>query len=329
MACWAAGDRVCIICCTRCRRRCTARRTGIPDDGANCGLSGGNPANSPASAISRSACAESFSSDIPIGPCRRPFRNCATTGSSDVRSTSRGPNIARCLRYSIPMLSGTVCAVLMSWVTIRNVESVCAFKSMINWFRYAVRTGSNPESGSSNSTISGSNTSARANPARLRIPPEISPGNFFSSPVRPTIAIFSATMSAISRSDFRVCSRNGNAMLSNRFIDPNNAPSWNNTPNNFRSSYSRDSDVRTRSVSWMKIEPRSGFNNPIRHFRNTDFPVPDGPNNTDTSPGGSVNVTSDQMFARPNDFVSPSTRTSTPDIGNLSAQRLRRSEMSH
>jgi hypothetical protein len=84
--------------------------------------------------------------------------------------------------------------------------------------------------------ISGSSTSARASPARLRMPPEISPGSFRSSPVRPTSAIFSATMSATSDSDFFVCSRSGNAMLSKRFIEPKSAPSWNSTPKSFRSS---------------------------------------------------------------------------------------------
>ncbi|COX38275.1 Protein of uncharacterised function (DUF1602) [Mycobacterium tuberculosis] len=62
--------------------------------------------------------------------------------------------------------------------------------------------------------ICGSRTRARARPARLRIPPEISPGNFFSSPPRPTRASFSMTMSRISLSFFLVCSRRGNAVLS-------------------------------------------------------------------------------------------------------------------
>ncbi len=46
----------------------------------------------------------------------------------------------------------------------------------MSWLRNDVRTGSRPESGSSKSTISGSSTRARARPARLRMPPEISPG---------------------------------------------------------------------------------------------------------------------------------------------------------
>ena len=46
------------------------------------------------------------------------------------------------------------------------------------------------------------------------------------------------TTSRISDSDFLVCSRSGNATLSNRSIDPNSAPSWNSTPNSLRISYS-------------------------------------------------------------------------------------------
>jgi hypothetical protein len=50
------------------------------------------------------------------------------------------------------------------------------------------------------------------------------------------MSIFSRTMDVTSDSLFLMCSRNGNAMLSNRFIDPNRAPSWNSTPNSFRIS---------------------------------------------------------------------------------------------
>ena len=112
------------------------------------------------------------------------------------------------------MLSGTVRAVLMSWVTIRNVASIWALRSTISWLRNDVRTGSSPESGSSNSTISGSSTRARARPARLRMPPEISPGSLVSAPMRPTRSIFSITTARISDSDFLVCSRSGKATLS-------------------------------------------------------------------------------------------------------------------
>ena len=70
---------------------------------------------------------------MPMGPMRRPLRNCRTTGSSLVSSTSRGPNITRCLRNSMPMLSGTVRAMLMLCVTIRIVASICALMSISSW----------------------------------------------------------------------------------------------------------------------------------------------------------------------------------------------------
>ncbi|CFR87622.1 Uncharacterised protein [Mycobacterium tuberculosis] len=79
--------------------------------------------------------ASSFPSDMPIGPMRRPLRNCRTTGSSLVSSTSRGPNITKCLRNNMPMLSGTVRAMLMLCVTIRMVASIWALMSMISWLR--------------------------------------------------------------------------------------------------------------------------------------------------------------------------------------------------
>ena len=99
MASCASPGKVGSIRSTRSMRRATAWRSGSPADGCSWGLSCGRPASSPAiSAISRSACRVSFSSLIPIGPWRRPLRNCATTGSSAVSSTSRGPNMMRRLR---------------------------------------------------------------------------------------------------------------------------------------------------------------------------------------------------------------------------------------
>ncbi|HTZ44258.1 MAG TPA: hypothetical protein VMB79_10370 [Jatrophihabitans sp.] len=66
------------------------------------------------------------------------------------------------------------------------------------------------------------------------------------------------------------------------------------------------------SVPFTRQLPRSGLSRPIIDFRNTDFPVPDGPNNALISPAGKVRLTSRQIFWRPKDFVSPSMTTSTP-----------------
>lgn len=109
------------------------------------------------------------------------------------------------------------------------------------------------------------------------------------------MSIFSSTMRRIWLSDLRVCSRSGKAMLSYRFIEPNSAPSWNNTPNSFRTSYSSCSRSLVTSRPATFTEPRSGFSSPTSVLRNTDLPVPEGPSMTETSPAGSVSETSCQM----------------------------------
>src|SRR3954471_9847882 len=76
------------------------------------------------------------------------------------------------------------------------------------------------------------------------------------------------------------------------------------------------------STSLRTIDPFSGLSRPTSDLRKTDLPVPDGPSSTEISPGGSVRVTSLQMFWLPNDFVSPSTSTATPIECNLPAGSL-------
>src|SRR5262245_31054829 len=63
-----------------------------------------------------------------------------------------------------------------SCVTTTTVVPRLSRNSRINWSRLRDVMGSNPAEGSSKNRISGSNAIARANPARLRIPPEISAG---------------------------------------------------------------------------------------------------------------------------------------------------------
>src|ERR1700684_3442153 len=63
------------------------------------------------------------------------------------------------------------------------------------------------------------------------------------------------------------------------------------------------------------IDPRFGFSRPIRAFRNTDLPVPEGPSRTLTSPCGTVRLTSSQIVEGPKDLVSPSTSIAIP-MGN-------------
>src|ERR1700730_12310771 len=55
------------------------------------------------------------------------------------------------------------------------------------------------------------------------------------------------------------------------------------------------------------IEPRSGRRSPIRDFRNTDLPVPEGPSRTLTSPTETSTLTAPQSRWGPKDLVNPST----------------------
>ena len=81
-------------------------------------------------------------------------------------------------------------------------------------------------------------------------------------------------------------------MLSNRFIEPNRAPSWKSTPilrRIRRTSFSRTPTMGSPSMyTW----PASGCRSPITTFSRTDFPVPEGPRMAEVLPRGTSKVTS-------------------------------------
>ena len=83
---------------------------------------------------------------------------------------------------------------------------------------------------------SGSSAIARANAARRAIPPESSEGIKSAAPRKPTASNFINTIWRIRLSGKRVCSRIGNATLSNVEISVNKAPDWNNIPMRLRTS---------------------------------------------------------------------------------------------
>src|SRR5215210_2675141 len=143
--------------------------------------------------------------------------------------------------------------------------------------RSAVRTGSRPESGSSKSTMSGSSTRARAKPARFRIPPESSLGILSIAPASPTSLRRRSTSSLISSSPLSVCWRSGKAVLSNTFIEPNSAPSWNSTLNFLRISNRSSSFMFGTDSPWTSTSPSSGYSRPTMFLMQTDLPVPEGP----------------------------------------------------
>ena len=97
-----------------------------------------------------------------------------------------------------------------------------------------------------------------AKPARLRIPPESSLGILSIAPESPTSLSRRLTISAISSSPLSVCWRSGKAVLSNTFIEPNSAPSWNSTPNFFRISNSSSSAMFGTDSPCTSTSPSSG-----------------------------------------------------------------------
>src|SRR5215211_2193431 len=166
---------------------------------------------------------------------------------------------------------------MMSCVITQYAPPFSSCTSMISSHSSAVRTGSSPESGSSNSTMSGSSTSARAKPARLRIPPDSSFGIFSAAAARPTSPSRRDTISWISSSPLSVCWRSGNAVLSYTFMEPKSAPSWNSTPNFLRISKSSSSAMSGTDSPCTITSPSSGYRSPTMCLMQTDFPVPDGP----------------------------------------------------
>ena len=183
----------------------------------------------------------------------------------------------------------------------------------MSWLRYAVRTGSSPESGSSNRTICGSSTSARARPARLRMPPEISPGSLCSAPIRPTMSSFSATIAPDLATRTCGCARAAGRPRCRRCSSSRTA----RRPGTARRTACAPRTARARAAGAgpgrrSRSSRGPGASRPTSVLRNTDLPVPDGPSSTEISPAGRVRLTSDQTGCRPKDLVSPSTRTSTP-----------------
>ena len=90
--------------------------------------------------------------------------------------------------------------------------------------------GSSPAEGSSRNRIGGSSAMARAIPARLAMPPEISAGSRSAasdSPTRPSLTRATSARASAGRS---VCSCSGTSTFSAKVEDPNSAPDCHMTP---------------------------------------------------------------------------------------------------
>src|SRR6266516_4303484 len=93
-------------------------------------------------------------------------------------------------------------------------------------------------------------------------------------------------------------------------MEPNRAPSWNRTPNFRRTRYSSLRARVGRFFSPTQISPLSSLRSPIRHFRKTLLPVPEGPSIRVIRPLGMSQVMSSRTVWEPKDFVSPRTEIS-------------------
>src|ERR1700722_15761764 len=88
-------------------------------------------------------------------------------------------------------------------------------------------------------------------------------------------------------------------------MEPKSAPSWNRTPNFFRTSYRRFSRRPTIWSPSTQISPRSGRSSPRMFLSNTDFPVPEGPRMAVIRPLGTSKVMSSRTVWEPKDLVTP------------------------
>src|SRR5215469_4269009 len=197
-----------------------------------------------------------------------------------------------------------------SCVTMSTVRPRLSFKSRTRSSNSVAAIGSSPAVGSSRNTSLGSSASARARPARLRMPPDSAAGIFSAvSGGKPTNAILSAAISCISAGERSSCSRNGTMMFSATVSELNSAPSWNNTPH--RRPKRRRSLCPARPSSSPKIAtvPAAAGVRPTIVRNRTDLPEPDAPTTPSTSPDRRSKVASCNRIRSSALVARPRTRT--------------------
>ncbi len=133
----------------------------------------------------------------------------------------------------------------------------------------------------------------RASETRFFIPPESEDGRSRStSRPRFTNPSTSPTRAEICSSDQCVCSRSAKAMFSKTVIESNSAPPWKSMPTFLRTETSSSSGSREISTPSTQTSPESGCSRPFMCRSETDFPVPEPPRITRTSPRWTVRSTS-------------------------------------
>src|SRR2546426_2315223 len=169
---------------------------------------------------------------------RRSGLRCSSPGVPATAPSGRRTRRCSAKRRAEATWCETTIMVMWSWRLIRTRSSSMRFTD----------TGSRPETGSSQSRITGSSMMARASAARLIMPPESCPGSRSpTSLASPTAARPRWTSSTISASGSLVCSRSGKARLSKTVIESRIGPPWNSIPSFFRTGYIAASESRVMS----------------------------------------------------------------------------------
>ena len=161
-----------------------------------------------------------------------------------------------------------------SWLTMITVAPSPSRSSKMSSSSWLDVIGSRPADGSSKNKMSGSSASARARPARLRIPPLSAAGNFASAPAIPTSASFNLTSSTISDASSRVSICIGSATFSPTVRELHNAPPWKSTPKRRPISTRRVTLAAHRSSPSTSTAPWTGDNNPIIERSTVLLPQP-------------------------------------------------------
>src|SRR5579875_2611866 len=118
---------------------------------------------------------------------------------------------------------------------------------------------------------------ARANPARLSIPPESSAGRRSSTSANPTPSSAARTRLRISSSGRRVCSRSGKATFSKMVRLSNSAANCNEKPIERRNSINSRGESVPMSFPSTITRPLSGLRRPLSKRKIVDFPAPERP----------------------------------------------------
>src|SRR5208283_237504 len=148
------------------------------------------------------------------GSRRMKSRTCCT---SQVSRSARGAPCATAVFVSgsrkIPS-SQMANRLASSWLTMTTVAPSPSRNSRMSSSSRLDATGSSPADGSSKNRMSGSSASARAKPARLRMPPLNSDGMRVSAPASPTSDSFRRTRSPIAAAPSFVNTCSGSATFS-------------------------------------------------------------------------------------------------------------------